>query len=108
VDNGVGTELAQQAFETLVLFGQVEVDEANVLAGQFLPHAQAFAHRPDRCERLDFQLHVDLASAEIVNNGDVVARVREVQCGGPATKSVAAKYQYLHIAPSKNRIVAVS
>jgi hypothetical protein len=42
--------VAQQRLEAFVLLGEVEVDEADLLAGQLLPHADALADRADGSE----------------------------------------------------------
>ena len=92
MDDGVGALCSQQRLEALVLLGEVEVHEADLLAGQCLPDPDAFAHRTDRGERVDLELEVYLTAAQVVDDDDVMARIREVQRGGPTTESVSTEY----------------
>ena len=96
VDDRVGARLAQQRLEPVVLLGQVQVHEADLLAGQLLPHANALADGADRRQRLHLELQVDLAATQVVDDGHVPADVRQVQRGGPAAESVATQYENLH------------
>ena len=96
MDDGVGLLVEEQLSEPVVLFGQVEVDEANGLARQFLPDANALAHGANRGEGVDFELEVDGPTAQVVNDNDVVTDVRQVQAGGPTAESISTQYENLH------------
>src|SRR5690606_41924386 len=70
--------------------------EPDRLAGDFLPRLQALAHRPDRGQRLHFQLDVDLAARQVIHKHDLVAELREIQHCGPAAEPVAPQHNDLH------------
>jgi hypothetical protein len=88
--------LYEERLKSVVLSGEVEVNKVDLIAGELAPDADPLTDRPDRGERLNFELDVDFAATEVVDNGDVVSKIREVQRCGPATESVTAKYQNLH------------
>src|SRR5580692_11384604 len=52
--------------------------------------------RPDRRERLHLKLVVDIPTAEVVQDRDVMTAIRQVKRCRPATESVAAKDQNAH------------
>ena len=66
------------------------------LARHLLPDAAALLDRVHGGERLHAELGVDPAAREVVDDVDLVARVREVQAGGPADEAVAAQDRDLH------------
>ena len=45
---------------------------------------------------LDTQLRIDPATAQIVDDVDIMAKARQMQGCGPADKSVAAEYRNFH------------
>src|SRR5690606_40858106 len=59
----------------------------------------AFAHGADRSQGLDFELVVDVAAAEVVDDQHVPAAGGQMQRRGPAAESVAAQNQYPHVRP---------
>ena len=77
--HGVRTDRQQDVDKSVELLGEVEVDEVDLVARDLLPCPDAFADRADRRQRLDFEFDVDVAPAQIVNDGYFVAEVREVE-----------------------------
>ena len=90
--------------QPVVLGGQVQVHEPDLAARDLLPGPHPLADRPDRRERLHLKLVVDVPTAEVVQDGDVMTAVRQVQRSRPATEPVAAKNQNAH---SNSRYVAL-
>jgi hypothetical protein len=91
VNNGVGTLGYDQLREEVVVLGEVEILKADCLARNFLPNANALAHRANWRQGVDLELKIDGAAAQVVNDDDVVANVRKVQGGRPTTKSITTK-----------------
>ncbi|MEJ2358748.1 MAG: hypothetical protein P8Y13_11850 [Deinococcales bacterium] len=54
------------------------------------------AHGLDGGEAAGFEFVVDVAAAEVVDDGDVVAELAEVEAGGPAAEAVTAENEDLH------------
>ena len=96
VHDRVRPQLGQHRNELVVLGGQVQADEADLLAGDLFPDPDPLADRPDRRQRLDLQVDVDLATAQIIDDGHIVATVRQVKRGRPATETIAAQNQNAH------------
>ena len=96
VHHGVGLFLDQQVEQALVLVGDVHVHEAHGLTADLLPGLQPLADARNRCERLDFQVDVDLAAAEVVDDHDLVTLVRQIHGAGPATEAVTTENENFH------------
>lgn len=91
MNNGVGTGFEEHANKPVVLLGQVEIDEADLLASVLSPHDQALAYGADRREGLDFELDIDEAPAQVVDDGHVVAGLRQVQGRRPPAEPVTTE-----------------
>src|SRR5262249_7780621 len=70
-----------------------------------LPDVDPLAHRADRRQRLNLELNVDLPAAQVVDDGDLVTTIRQVQRRRPATEPITAEnhnahYDSHHAAPS--------
>ena len=76
--------------------GDVEMDEAHGPTPDLLPRPQPLADRLDRSERLDTQINVDLAAAEVVDNENVMTGIRQVHRAGPPAEAVTAENENLH------------
>jgi len=72
------------------------VHEAHRPAVHLFPGPQPLLNRGDRRERLDAQVDVDLAAAEVVDDDDVVPAVSQVDRTGPTAEAVAAENENLH------------
>ena len=96
VDDRVRLPLLQPGQQPVVVVGDVEAVEADLLAAELLPDLQAGAHRRDRGEGRGLELDVGLAAGEVVDDVDVVTLLRQMQCGRPPTESVATENQDLH------------
>jgi hypothetical protein len=66
--------------------------EGHGLAADLAPGVQALAERADRRQGLAFEFNVDLAAGEVIDDGDVVAEVGEVEGGGLGAETVAAHH----------------
>jgi hypothetical protein len=53
VNDGVGAHVEQQSLEPVVLFGEVEVHEVDLLARQLLPDSKTLADGTNWCQGLD-------------------------------------------------------
>ena len=89
----------QRVEQPVVLLGQIEVDEPDLLASELLPNRQALAHGPDGGQGLDLELDVDAATRQVVDDDHVVPDIREVEGGRPSTESVTTEDQDLHVFP---------
>ena len=96
VHDRVRAQFQQHRDQPVVLGGQVEVDEADLAAGHLTPDLDPLADRADRGQRLHLEVDVDLATAQVVDNGHVVATIRQIQRGRPAAEPVAAENQDAH------------
>lgn len=96
VDDGVRVLGVDELQQPRVVVGHVDAVEADGLAGDFLPRLQPFVNAADRGQRLGFELGVDGAPGEVVNDVHVVALVGQVEGCGPTAESVPAKNGYLH------------
>ena len=99
VHEGVGPPVLEQVEQPLVVDGDVDVVERDVVAGHLLPRPQPLAHRADRRQRLALQLDVDLAAREVVDDRDLVPLCGEVERGGPAAEAVPTQDEYPHGLP---------
>jgi len=79
IDTDEGSEIEQERNQLVVLGGEVEVPVADLLAGDLAPDSQPLADRPDRRQRFDFEFNVNLASAQVVDDCNVVTTIRQVQ-----------------------------
>src|SRR5690606_13559216 len=66
VDDGIGAEVLQQGHQPVELAADGEVLDADVATRDVLPGGDALAHRPDRGQRTDLQLVVDVPSGQVV------------------------------------------
>jgi hypothetical protein len=85
-----------QIEQPLVFLGDVHAVEGNILAGNFVPGAQALAHGANGRERPTLEFDVDLPPGQIVDDRDVMALGRQMERGGPSAKAVTAQNQNLH------------
>ena len=76
--------------------GDVHMDKPHRFATGLLPGFQPFADARNRSEGFNFQIDVDLASAEVVDDQNVVALIGQVHRTGPAAEAVAAENQNFH------------
>ena len=95
VHHRIGALGQQQIHQSLVLMGQVELHKAHRLATHLVPGPQPLGHGGDGGERLNLQVDVDLAAAEVVDDDDLVARIGQVDRAGPTAEAVAAENEYL-------------
>ena len=100
VHERVGLPVLEQVEQALVVDRHVDVVERDVLAGHLLPGPQPLAHRPDRRQRRDLELDVDLATGQVVDDRHLVPLRGQVQRRGPAAEAVPAKNEYPHSFPS--------
>src|SRR5262249_31386905 len=105
VHDGVRPLLQQDVHQPVVLGGDVNVHEPDLAAGDFLPGPQPRPDGLDRGERFHFELNVDLPTAQVVEDRDVMTVVRQVKRRRPAAEPVSAKHQNAHVllAPSSIR-----
>ncbi|MPM27837.1 hypothetical protein SDC9_74351 [bioreactor metagenome] len=96
VHHRVGPLELEQGQQAVVVLGQVDVAEPDLLARHLTPGRQSVLDRGDRGERLGPQLLVDRAAGQVVDDDDLIAPVGQVQCGRPATETVAAEDQNFH------------
>ena len=75
--------------------GDVHVDKPHRLAAGFLL-LEALTDAHDRRQRLNF-VDVDLATAEVVHDQNVVALIRQVHRTGPAAEAVTAENENFHL-----------
>jgi len=73
VDDGVGLPRLQQIHEPAVLARHVERLPVEGPTSDFLPGPTALGRRSDRGQRFDLLLHVDMASAEVVEDDHLMA-----------------------------------
>ena len=92
-------ELLEQIEQPLIVHGDVEVGERDLLSRDLAPRRQPLAHVLDRRERRHLELDVDLAAREIVDDDHLMALGGEVQSSRPAAEAVAAQDQYSHGCP---------
>mmetsp|Transcript_4627 Transcript_4627/g.19072 ORF Transcript_4627/g.19072 Transcript_4627/m.19072 type:complete len:343 (-) Transcript_4627:35-1063(-) len=85
-----GLKRLKRGGEELVVADVADV-ELDALAGDFFPDADALVDALDRGERVESELVVEGAAAHVVDDGDLVAAVGEVEGGGPAAVAVAAE-----------------
>src|SRR5258708_6033369 len=88
---GVRLPLGDERQKAMIILGDVEIVKASSLAGYLFPGPNTFSDRSDGCERRCLELVVDVATRQIIDDCHIVVSRREVQCRGPATKTVAAK-----------------
>jgi hypothetical protein len=89
VDDGVGLERGERLGEELPVADVADL-EVDVLPGDLAPAPHTVVRRRDGRERVEAEGEVELAAAEVVDDGDGVAARREVEGGGPAAVAVAA------------------
>ena len=89
--------------------GDVHVDEPHRIATDLLPGFEAFTDAHDRRQRLNFKVDVDLATAEVVHDQNVVALIRQVHRTGPATEAVTAEDKYFQpFQKSQNKVYCIN
>jgi hypothetical protein len=95
VHDGVGGEGADGVGGELGV-AQVSDVTGDVLAGQLRPRGQPDRQGLDRHQALDPELLVVATAGEVVDNADLVAGRRQVQCCGPAEIAVRPEDQDPH------------
>lgn len=93
----LGLPVVQQIKQALIVACDIDAVEGYGLAADVAPGVQALAEWPDWREGLAFELDVDFATGEVIDDGDIVAEVGEVKGGGPATEAVAAEDHDAHV-----------
>ena len=96
VDHRIRAFLQQQIQQPLVLMGDVHVDKPHRLAAGLLPGLEALADAHDRSQRLNFKVDIDLATAEVIHDQNIVALIRQVHRTGPAAEAVTAENENFH------------
>ena len=96
VDHRIRAFLQQQIQQPLVLMGDVHVDKPHRLAAGLLPGFEALADAHDRSQRLNFKVDIDLATAEVIHDQNIVALIRQVHRTGPAAEAVTAENENFH------------
>jgi len=90
VHHRVGAELVQQVEHHAVVLGHVKAVEGDLTTRELLPCRKPRTNRLDRRQRIDFELDVDFATRQVVNDGDFVALGRKMQRRRPAAETVSA------------------
>ena len=85
-----GIKSGERGGEELVV-ADVAHEELDALAGDFLPGADALVDALDRGEGVESELIVEGAAAHVVDDGNLVPAVGEVEGGGPAAVAVTAE-----------------
>src|SRR5690242_12177828 len=106
-------DFLQHRDQPVVLRRQIQVHEPDGVPGHLLPYADPLAHRADRRQRLNLELDVDLPAAQVVDDGDLVTTIRQVQRRRPATEPITAEnhnahYDSHHGAPSSEKPAAAA
>jgi hypothetical protein len=83
--------LSEQCSKAIVFLRNVEAVKGNFPAAHIMPSGKTLLDRNDRRKRIDAQLRINPAAAQIVYYAHVVPGAREVQRARPAAKSVATK-----------------
>ena len=96
VNDSVRRKLSERLQQLIRLGCHVEVAELKLVARDFFPRLDALLNRSDRSEGLCSEFIVNSATRQIVDNHDVVATLRQVQHGGPATEAVSTENDNLH------------
>src|ERR1700676_1647557 len=99
MNDGVGLKRLDRGFQKIVI-GNVADEQFDGLAGYFLPDAQAVGERSDGSKSLRAELMIPLAAQKIVDNGDGMAFLRQIQSSGPTAISVSTEYGDFHMAPN--------
>ena len=84
VHHGIGRP--RQIQQPLVLMGDVHVDKPHRLAAGFLPGFEALTDAHDRRQRINFKVNVDLATAEVVHDQNIVALITRFTALGQPQK----------------------
>mmetsp|Transcript_19672 Transcript_19672/g.41282 ORF Transcript_19672/g.41282 Transcript_19672/m.41282 type:complete len:211 (-) Transcript_19672:170-802(-) len=91
MDDGVWFFFLDELDEEVVLLGNVEVNEFDVLSGDFLPCLDTDLGTLNGSERIATQLHVDIPPAQIIHDDDIVSLIAEVQRRRPAAEAVPSE-----------------
>ena len=91
-----GRSSARMRGQPVVLRRQVDADEPDLAPGDLPPRPQPLPDRHDRRQRFDLQVDVDLPAGQVVQNGDIMTTVRQVQRRRPATETITPEYEDAH------------
>ena len=101
VHDGVGLATrCSRAQQPVVVLGDVEAVEADLAAGQLPPGGEPGPQRARSASATRPPARRRRCGGEVVDDGDVVARGRQVQRRRPAAEAVAAEDQYSSWIPS--------
>ena len=64
---------------------------AHGLTADLLQGLQPLANACNRCNRLDFEVEVCIATAEVVDDKDLVTLARKIQSARPATEAITTE-----------------
>ncbi len=82
VDDRFGLEFLNHVDEKFVV-GDVTDEGLDGVAGEFVPDAEAIGERADGSQSLRAEFVVPLAAHEIIDDGDLMTLLREVERCGP-------------------------
>mmetsp|Transcript_26496 Transcript_26496/g.56778 ORF Transcript_26496/g.56778 Transcript_26496/m.56778 type:complete len:324 (-) Transcript_26496:53-1024(-) len=91
VNNRVGLFVLDQLNKKVVFFGDIDVVEGNILSRNLLPCGDTCLRAGNRGQRITSQIEIDLSSAEVVDNDDIVTLVRQVKRSRPSAETVSSQ-----------------
>ena len=78
MDDCVRPFVLEELEQDVVFRLHIDIVEANLLAGDFLPSGDTHLWTDDRRQRITAKLDVDLTAGQIVDDDDIMALVREM------------------------------
>mmetsp|Transcript_59639 Transcript_59639/g.146209 ORF Transcript_59639/g.146209 Transcript_59639/m.146209 type:complete len:335 (-) Transcript_59639:170-1174(-) len=91
VDDRIRLFRLDQIDKQVIFFGDVHIDELDVLSGHFLPCLDTSLRTCDGCQRVATQIQIDLSTAQVVNDDDIMSSVGQVKGGRPSAEPVTTQ-----------------
>src|SRR5262249_31779761 len=96
VHDGIGPKFADRFGEKFVI-GDVTDQQVDRFSRVCIPRAEPLGQGADGSEGLDAQLKIPLTAYEIIDDGYIVAPLREIQRGRPAAVTIATEHGNPHV-----------
>src|SRR3990167_99437 len=97
MDDRVRLVLRDEMQKPRIILGDVDHLETDGFPRNFLPTGEANGNRANRRQGFDFQLDIDLAARQIVNDRYLVSKIGKMQRSRPPAKPVAPDDEYFHL-----------
>mmetsp|Transcript_25953 Transcript_25953/g.54135 ORF Transcript_25953/g.54135 Transcript_25953/m.54135 type:complete len:235 (+) Transcript_25953:950-1654(+) len=95
VDNGIRLFFLDKLDQQIIFLGHIQIDEFHFFSRDFLPCLDSDLRRLNGSQRIATKFRVNVASAQVIDNDDVMPSITQVKRSGPSTETISTQHNNL-------------